>query len=257
MKIFLYPFFFLSFLMSCSLGTTKINPYDNIAVLLPKDYVDYLASTGDDYLNYVDTKVFNLNKNSLLYLEKLYDRLVSNNEIFFQNHERPRFHIIKDKRPFIFSLPGARFFLSSGLIQKYLKNEELFIAAFAVEVVKSKRQIYEKRTMIPLGFYSTEKMIQLTRVPTEFKNQLNEWGYLVLKRSGFDPAVSLNWIQVQNRNILDFSMYLGDATSISKEEHNFKNFLVKESLTTVERKTLEGNSSKEFYQLMNQIASIE
>ena len=114
--------------------------------------------------------------------------------------------------------------MSSGLIEKYLKSEELFVAAFAAEILKSDRNIYEKRIMIPLGFYSTEKMIQLARLKQETKYQVNEWAYIVLKRSGYDPTAFLNWIQVQNRNTLDFSLYLGDAVSISKEEHFFKNF---------------------------------
>lgn len=243
--------------MSCSLGQRKTNDYLQIPELLPHDYTDQLSSLGDDYLQHDGIKEYRLNKNSQVYLEKIFNRIVTNNEIFFDNNERPQFHIIRDKTPFFFSLPGSRFYFSSGLFQKYLKSEELFISVLAVEIVKSKRNVYEKKPMIPLGFCNTERMIQLTRVAPVYRHQLNEWGYLVLKRSGFDASVTLNWIQVQNRNVLDFAMLLGDTSSISREEHYFKNFIAKEGVTTLERKTIEANSSKDFYQLMNQIASVE
>jgi hypothetical protein len=79
----------------------------------------------------------------------------------------------------------------------------------------------------------------------------------VLKRAGFDASVTLNWIQVQNRNVLDFAALLGDTTSISREEHLLKNFMAKEGVSNIEKKTIEANSSREFYQLLNQIVSVE
>jgi hypothetical protein len=243
--------------MSCSLEQRAIDVHHAIADVLPQDFTDQLASLGDDYLHNEGTKVLYLNKKSQGYFEKIFDRIVQNNEIFFDDKDRPQFYIIKDKTPFIFSLPGSRFYFSSGLLHKYLKSEELLISALAVEIVKSKRVIYEKKMMIPLGFCNTEKMIQLTRVSSLFKYQLNEWGYLVLKRAGYDASASLNWIQVQNRNILDFAILLGDTSSISREEHVFKSFMSKEGISINERKTTEANSSKEFYQLMNQIVSVE
>jgi hypothetical protein len=159
--------------------------------------------------------------------------------------------------PFFFSLPGSRFYFSTSLFQKYLKSEELFVAVLSLEILKSKRNIYEKKMQIPFGFCSLDRMIQLTKVSTTIRSQLNEWNYLVLKRSGFDASVTLNWIQVQNRNILDFAVLLGDTTSITKEEHVLKNFMVKEGVANIEKKTIEANSSKEFYQLLKQIVSVE
>lgn len=257
MKIQVIQFFILLALLSCSLEQRKSNNYLDLAELLPRDYTDQLSSLGDDYLRHEGVKEHRLGKNSQAYLEKVFNRIVTNNEIFFENNDRPQFHVIRDKTPFFFSLPGSRFYFSTGLFQKYLKSEELFISVLALEIVKSKHNVYEKKPMIPLGFCNTERMIQLTRVAAPYRYQLNEWGYLVLKRSGFDASVTLNWIQVQNRNVLDFAMLLGDTSSISREEHYFKNFMAKEGVATIERKTIEANSSKDFYQLMNQIASIE
>jgi hypothetical protein len=224
---------------------------------LTEDYTSQLASLGEDYIRNEKHKELRINKNMNEYLIRIFDRIISNNQIFFKNNERPEFHFIKDKTPFYFSLPGSHFYFSSGLFQKYLKSEELFVSVLAVEIVKSKRNIYEKKPSIPLGFCNTEKMIQLTRVSPANRIQLNEWGYLILKRSGYDASVTLNWIQVQNRNVLDFAMLLGETNSISREEQLFKSFLSKEGLQANERKTIEANSSKDYYKLMNQIASVE
>lgn len=257
MKTILILFVILISILSCSLEQTKINNYLEITDLLPQDYSEQLSSLGDDYLHNEGVKQYQLNKHSQAYLESIFNRIVSNNEIFLDNKDHPQFYIIRDKTPFYFSVPGSKFYFSSGLFQKYLKSEELFVSVLAIEIIKSKRKVYEKKSTIPLGFCNTERMIQLTRVAAPYRYQLNEWSYLILKRSGYDASVTLNWIQVQNRNVLDFAMLLGDTSSISREEHFFKNFMAKEGLSTNERKTIEANSSKDFYQLMKQIVSIE
>lgn len=249
----------LTIFSSCNFFSPKINgkDYSGLSEVTSKDYVDHLAAMGPVYLGSEDVKEVKLKNDSVQFLEQIYERIVSNNEILLKRDVRPKFHIIINKTPFIFSLPRSQFFISSGLIEKYLKSEELFVAALVAEILKSDRYIYEKQVLIPLGYQSTERMIQLTRVDPEIKFQLNEWSYFVLKRSGYDASAYLNWIQVQNRNTLDFSLYLGDALGISKEEHLFKNFMAKQGVASVEKKMNEANSSKAFYNLLNNIARIK
>lgn len=242
-------------LVSCSALNRSVKDYSHLSEPVDKDYVDHLASAGNDYLSYEEVREISLSKDSTLFLESVYDRLMSNNELLLLQNIRPSFHIVKNKTPYLFSLPRAQFYISSGLIEKYLKSEELLVAALAAEVIKSDRNIYEKKLMIPLGFHSTEKMIYLTRVKPDTKYRINEWTYFVLKRAGYDASAYLNWIQVQNRNTLDFSLYLGDSIGISKEEHFFKNFMTKQGVVGVEKKINEANSSKAFYKLINNIAS--
>jgi hypothetical protein len=122
-----------------------------------------------------------------------------------------------------------------------------------MEIIKSKRHIYEKKTFIPLGFIGTENLIAMTRVSFNIKKQLNEWSYIVLKRAGYDASAYLNWIQVQNRNSLDFALYLGDSVTISNEEQSFKNYLSKQGNVNIERKVNEANSSKDYYRLLQYI----
>jgi hypothetical protein len=261
MKILSLSLLIILLCVSCSLVQTKGKDIStdskDLSELQTIDYIDHLASMGDDYLHHNDVKEISLNKNARNYFDKVFNRIVSNNEIFFDKNDAPTVHIVKDSIPFFFSLPKSQFFFSSGLFKKYLKSEELFISVLALEIIKSKRHIYEKKQIIPLGFCNTEKMIHLTRISPANRYKLNEWSYLVLKRAGYDASVSLNWIQVQNRNILDFVVLLGDTLSISKEEYYFKNFMAKEGVATIERKTIEANSSKDYYQLMSQIASVK
>jgi hypothetical protein len=100
-------------------------------------------------------------------------------------------------------------------------------------------------------------ILNLQGLKPETKYQINEWSYFVLKRSPASIASAyLNWIQVQNRNTLDFSLFLGDAISISKEEQLFKNFMAKQGVASVEKKINEANSSRAFYKLFNNIARI-
>lgn len=223
-----------------------------------EDYADHLASIGRTYLNSEQVYTVALRTESINFLEAVYERLISNNQILLNEAvSKPQFFFIKHKSPFIFSLPNGQFFFSTALMDRYLKSEALFIAAFAAEVLKSSRIIYEKNLLIPLGFISTEKMIQLTRLKPETRYQINEWVYYMLKRSGYDASAYLNWIQVQNRNTLDFSLFLGDALGISKEEHLFKNFMTKRGISGVEKKITEANSSKVFYRLLNNVAGKE
>ncbi|MBC7711983.1 MAG: hypothetical protein H7177_01495 [Rhizobacter sp.] len=243
------------FMSACSTNKGTMINYKTLGELQTKDYVDHLAAAGKDYLNYEDVKTIKLRPTSIEFLEGIYERLLTNNQTILNITEKPTFYIIQNKSPFIFSLPRSQFFFSSALIERYLKSEELFVAAFAAEVLRSQRFIYEKNIMIPLGFYSTEKMIQLTRLKFDTKEQVNEWTYFILKRAGYDSSAYLNWIQVQNRNTLDFALFLGDPIGISKEEHLFKNFMSKQGILGVEKKLNEANSSKDFYKLLNNIVS--
>lgn len=243
----------LAFIPGCSSRKNKEINYTGVGELTSRDYIDHLASTGKSYLSFHEVKTIGLRPESIEFLESTYERLVSNNQAILNIIEKPSFTIVEDKSPFIFSLPRSQFFFSSALIERFLKSEELFVAAFAAEVVKSQRFVYEKKILLPLGFYNTEKMIQLARIKFETKEQVNEWTYFILKRAGYDSSAYLNWIQVQNRNTLDFALYLGDPLGISREEQVFKNFMSKQGALGVEKKFSEANSSKNFYKFLNNI----
>jgi hypothetical protein len=256
MKILLLALFTF-WITGCSHTPNKEIDYSVLGNPQHKDFVDHLSATGEMFLKSDNVEEVKLNKNSLDFLTSIYDRIVLNNEALFSSTTRPKFYFIKSRTPFLFSLPNSQFFFSSGLMEKYLKSEEIFVAALAAEVIKSQRLIYEKKMIIPVGNLSVEKMVGLCRIKSEAKVNVNEWAYAVLKRAGFDASAYLNWIQVQNRNTLDFSFMLGDVVGISKEEHFFKNYLSKQGIASVEKKITEANSSKEFYKLINNVVSIK
>ena len=257
MMKFLFLFLTISFLVGCSHSPSGMGDFSGLGNPSERDFSDHLASTGEVFLKSDGIQQLKLGKDSLKFLNSIYDRLVLNNEALFNSQVRPSFHFIKNKTPFLFSLPNSQFFFSSGLLEKYLKSEEIFVAALASEIIRSQRMIYEKKIIIPIGNLSVEKMVNLCRLRSEVKVSINEWAYAILKRSGFDASAYLNWIQVQNRNTLDFSFMLGDAVGISKEEHLFKNYLSKQGIASVEKKINEANSSKEFYKLINNVVSTQ
>ena len=236
-------------IVSCSYLTPE-SSLTHPNLMTEKDYLQHYASMGPTYLHSEGVHEEKLAKDKRDYLEKVYNRIISNNETLFNQSEKPEIYIIKNNTPFVFSLPGNQYYFSSGVFKKYFKSEDLFIAAFAGEIVKNKRNVFEKKQLIPLGFISTEKMIQLTRVPLAIKKQINEWAFIVLRRAGYDASAYLNWIQIQNRNSLDFAMYLGNSVDISSEEQAFKSFISKQGIVGLERKWNEANSSKEYYELV-------
>ncbi len=245
---------FIILLCGCTTNGLFLQKQEELDPLTSKDYADFLASTSKDYLGFEETKVVSLRAESISYLENIYERLVNNNQVVLNNPEKASFYFIKSKTPFLFSLPNSQFFFSTALLERHLKSEGLFVAAFAAEVLRSQRLIYEKKILIPLGFYSSEKMIHLTRLKLLTKQKVNEWTYFILKRSGYDSSAYLNWIQVQSRNTLDFSVFISDPVSLSKEEQLFKNFISKQGFLNIEKKLSEANSSKEFYKLLSNIA---
>lgn len=245
--------FILLALLSCSSDKKKSSILGDVEIYKSNDYAEHLASLTDAYMLLEKKETLKLSLGSIDYLQGVYNRIIENNQVLLSKSNSPKFFVIKHGSPFFFSLPKSQFFLSTALIEKYLKSEELFVAAFCAEVVRSVRNIYEKKITYPLGFSSTEEIVALSRIRPEMKKQVNEWVYHVLKRSGFDPSAYLNWIQIQNRNIVDFSYMLGDFANVSKEEHLFKNYMAKQGVLGVEKKLNESNSSNEFYKFLSNV----
>lgn len=244
----------LLILSSCASFRKPVYDFSDVGIMTNQDYIDHLASLGDSYLTFIQDRRIKTSEQSRKYLLDIYDRIIKNNEIFLPKREPPFFYLIQHSTPFIFSLPRSQFFISSGLIKKFLKNEQMFVAALTREIVRSQRNLYEKNIVLMTGNISTEKMFQLQRLNLQMKNSLNEWSFVVLRRTGFDASALLAWIQLQNKNPLDFALYSGDRASVSREEYAFKNYLVKEKKVNMEVAFAEErNSSKPFYRLLSEI----
>ena len=224
-----------------------------------EDYIDQLVSLAEIYKNSPSIDVIKLSKKGSEFLHKTYEKILANNEFLLlaKYLETPKFYIVKSKTPFYFSLPKSHFFFSTGLIKRYLKNEDLFVAVLVHEMIKSRRNLYLKKIVVPIGYTSTERMLGLTKVPLEVKDEINKWSFHVMRRAGHDPSAYLVWLQIQNKNTLDFTLQLGRGRNISQEEYLFKSYIIQEKVGGIEslQKTV-GNTSKQFYYLIEDVKRV-
>ena len=223
----------------------------------PVDFSEQLESLGKDYINTPEVIQLKISQKSKNYLNKMYEILVQNNELILNKKIGPKFHIIKERTPFFFSLPKGNFFFSLGLFQKYLKNEGLLLSILASETLKSHQNLYIRREVIPIGYINIEKILSLTRLPFSVKSEINKWAYNLIKRTGLDAHVYLLWLQTLNKNSIDFSLQIGNIMEISREEFDFKSYLVKEETKYVPQEEIGLNSSPDFYNLINEMKRIK
>jgi len=220
----------------------------------PQDYEDHLAALKQSFLNSPGIKVFRLDDVTKKYIENLINDIIANNEIFFKKLKQGSITIIDNEAPLHFSLPKGEIFLSRGLITKYLKNESMLVCVLSYELIRSEKLLYPRQTIIPVGFLTIEKILNLNRLSLDEKMEVHKWAHHLTIRSGFDGEYYLSWLQTQNRNTADFILQVGDANQITREESLFKAFLIKS--TNEEQVTPRKNSSKSFYTFINRIRDV-
>ena len=230
-------------------GPEVIVPQAELPQAKREDYIDHLAFLSESILKNKNIKFLRLSRKNKEYLESIFIRVVANNELLVPSEPKPKFHLIDEKIPFIFSLPGYQFFFSTVLIKKYFKNESLLVSAFCFEIVRSGRNLYEAKRVYPVGYREVPQVLSLTRLTLETRIEIYKWTYFALKRSEYDAAALLNWIQTQNKNTLDFSWQIRDPRGVSREEFLFKNFLVSQGLDRSDQR--EANSSRNFYKFQD------
>lgn len=214
------------------------------------DYTHHLASFEDIYLTSPSTEELKLAGKGREYLENLALTILQNNELFFSEGTRPRLHIVKHAVPFHFSLPGRVVFLSTALLNKYVKHEAVLASILSYELIRSEKQLYNRFLIVPVGYLPTERVLGLSRIDVDEKVEIHKWAYHSVRRAGFDGEYYLSWLQTMNRNTADFIPLIGDASSISREEAMFKAFMIRRSKTEDERAFARRESSKEFYHFL-------
>lgn len=220
--------------------------------MTPGDYEDHLAAQKKPFLATPGIEVSRQDSVSKKYLQNLVNDIITNNEIFFKKLKTATVTIIDTESPLHFSLPKGELFISRGLITKYIKHESMLVSILSYELVRSERLLYPKQIIIPLGYFSLEKMLNINRLNLEEKMEVHKWAHHLTVRSGFDGEYYLSWLQTQNRNTADFILQVGDANQISREESLFKAFLIK-STNTEDKVIVRKNSSKTFYAFINRI----
>lgn len=243
-------------LSSCSLfKKEKIEyPFSQKHELHTNDYMGHLERLADIYLENNKGRYVEI-KGSRRYINSLAERLIKNNENLLRPITNTRLYIVRDKLPFYFSAPGMKIFISSGLINKHIKNEDLFLSLFVSEFTKSNLGLYKKRRLLPLRRTSIEDLLSLSRLGIESKRKLNNLTYEILRRSGFDPESKLMWLQIQNRNSIEFTKQYENPNIISKEEFYLKNYMVSQSKSN--EILFEKNSSPEFYRFKKYVERIK
>ena len=245
------------FLVGCSYFARKEGSLDSSDLGAYKemnlsDFIVHLNEFEQSYLNVSGIDKHYLSYNEKKYLSSIVEDLYKNNELFFRDSKKPKFHIIKDNRPFHFSLPNKSIFISSGLLRKYIKSEKLLYCLISYELIRSEKNVYKKIQIVPTGSIDTDRVLSILRLITEVKVEIHKWGYYVLKRVGVDTDNYLSWLQIQNRNSVDFSAQLGEIGSISREEAMFKSFIIKNSTRRRSSSKYE-RSSRGFYRFINRI----
>ncbi len=216
------------------------------------DFLIHFIYLGKDFVNSNKNNSIPLSQKTQSYLKALVGRLVENNRQLYTSNMKLKFHIIENNKPFYFSLPGGSYFYSTGIFKKYIKHEEILMAILSIQTFRTFRNIYEKKTLVPVGYIELEKMIYLTKISLKHKIEINKWAYFTLEKSNLDPSIILNWIQIRNKNILDFTFMDGDRSAISREEFAFKNFVA--TIEKDELKTnIQRNSSMQFYRFIKNI----
>jgi hypothetical protein len=245
------------FTSSCSLLSKKESDLDAKDLGTYKemnldDFITHLNKFEQSYLNVDGVNKHYLSYNEKSYLNSIVQDLYKNNELFFRDNKKPEFHVIKDNRPFHFSLPNKSIFISSGLLKKYIKSEKLLYCLISYELIRSEKNVYKKVQIIPTGSLDTDRVLAILRLDTNIKVEIHKWSYYVLKRVGIDTDNYLSWLQIQNRNSVDFSAQLGEIGSISREEAMFKSFIIKNSSRRRSSSKYE-RSSRGFYRFINRI----
>lgn len=254
------PLFFMVFLvfLSCSLFQQDELGWEEQLLqdhhLKEKDYIDHLKSNAEDYLKTKGVLKIRLRERREKYLRSIAKKILRSNETFFINIKanQLKFYVVEDKRPFYFSVPEKLIFFSRGLLRKYVENEGILASILIYELIRLEKALYLKKLIIPRGYVLTPELVSTLRLPLEDKVNINKWSYYLLERTGYDEDIYLIWIQIKNRNHLDFSFHLGDEHSIIKEEQVFKEFIIQ---TKRKKKSfkIERNSPKEFYYFINSI----
>lgn len=251
--LFLCAFLFTSCAQLESLykKTNPIIPNSEIKGVADNDYVAHLKKLDKFLKNNPRVKYKRMGYRSRLYLNEVFKRVVSNNELLLPQDVDPEFNLIVDRIPYIFSFPGYKFYFSTGLIRKFLKNESLLLSALTFEIIKSGRNIFEKKRILPVGIVTAKQALGLTKVDFKSKLEIYRWTYFALRRAEYDAAAILNWIQLQNKNSVEFSWLIRDPQGVTREESSFKSFLVGQGVEQFE--ISEVNSSQGFYKFRDSI----
>lgn len=217
-------FCFLLISFSCSspkqLTDVAINP------IKQESYEKHVSATIDQFLLNNQKMVISVNKNLTDYMQGIVQSIRINNELFFKKNSTISFIFLESHLPLYFSSPNGKIVITSGLVKKYIKTEELFAAILTQELIRIEKGLYKAIRSVPTGSEELGSALSYSKLSPEDSLELYKWTYLVLRRSGRDAIAVLNVLQTQNKNNLDFALMIDDGRVLSGIERRFKSFLV-------------------------------
>ncbi len=229
---------------SCALNEKPIYPYNQLRSLEVEDYESHYSSIAANFVRNNKRYILPSSRSSKRYLKRIAAKVFTNNEGILKADSELKFYWLKDKRPIVFSLPGGYIFMSDGLLRNYVRNEDVFISIVTYEILKSHLTIYKKQIMIPFKDVDLKTVLKLSDIDLITRNKMNILTYEVLKRSGYDPEARLLWIQLLNKNSIDFSLLYDNPSILPKEEYLFKNYVSTKREGGLE---FERSASRQFY----------
>lgn len=219
-----------------------------------EDYHDQFLYLEDIYLKINKNNITKIDGRENEYFQTIINRLVINNEFILKKDSlSARLFIVTSPDVFHFSFPGPHVYISSSLISKYIKSEKILIAILAFDIIKSMNNLYYKKILVPTDSVSTNTILKLTQLNSDYNKEISKWTYVVLKRSGNDPGAFLNWLQIKNKNPADFRTMYEDHRSLYETESSYKSFLIEKEKNTKLSDESGYNSSKGFYLLLDKI----
>lgn len=224
--LFIEGFFLITVLILNSCSSDKKFSDAKISLASEDAYSNHMSSIGSQFLANESGKVLKIGSDTDSYLQEIISSIRINNELFFKDKKDIQLVFLDSINPFYYSLPDGKVVLSSGLVKKYVKTEELFAAILAIELIRIEKKYYKMKRLIPNGSISVNDILSFQKLAPEENERLQEWAYILLRRSGREGIAVLNILQIKNKNILDFSLMVDDGRLLTSSERKFKSFLV-------------------------------
>jgi len=224
--LFVEGFFLMiiSILTSCS----SEKRFNDVTVSIEPEttYAHHMSSIGQQFTDVQSNKIVKISNETRNYLQEVINSIRINNELFFKDKKDVELVFIESVNPFYYSLPNGKVVMSSGLVKKYIKTEELFAAILAIELIRVEKKYYKMKRLIPNGSITINDILSFQKLSPEQNERLYEWAYILLRRSGREGIAVLNVLQIKNKNILDFTLMVDDGRILTSAERKFKSFLV-------------------------------
>jgi hypothetical protein len=244
-------FFILCSFTSCSLWHKPLSTHNfqtRQERLSSNDYMTSWRSAKEGFLNFESEHLVLADKETQNYINELVLQLVDRNELFFKGQEKyqVKLYVMSSDKVFYFSLPTGEIIFSTRLLNKYLDNEGFLVSILLQEYLRITFRLYQKINVIPLGYMSLKSLVPLLRLGFMERKNIHEWSYYLMKRANSYPESYLSWIQMINRNQLEFTYIYPDSAQLYREESSFKQYMIK-NYGLSQSFLQKINSSKRFY----------